>query len=77
MRLGTQRFRRFLVDKAPWKMVKDMKAIIDILHNTSVEIFESKKHALQEGNEGLADQIGRGKDIISILSACTSLSPSN
>ena len=71
MRLGTQRFRRFLVENAPWKMIKDMKEIVDTLHNTSVEIFESKKHVLQEGNEGVADQIGRGKDIISILSIHT------
>lgn len=67
MRLGTPRFRKFLVDNAPSKMVKDLKAIVETLHNTSVEIFESKKHALQAGNEALADQIGRGKDIISIL----------
>ena len=44
-----------------------MKALIDIFHNTSVEIYEAKKHAFQQGNE-LAAQIGQGKDIITILS---------
>ena len=50
------------------KSVKDLKAVIDVFHNTSVEIYEAKKHAFQEGNEELAAQIGKGKDIISILS---------
>ena len=45
-----------------------MKALIDIFHNTSVEIYEAKKHAFQQGNEELAGQIGQGKDIISLLS---------
>jgi len=67
VRLGTPQFRRFLVENSPLKSIKDMKAIIDILHNTSVEIYEAKKHAIQQGNEELATQIGQGKDIISIL----------
>ena len=45
-----------------------MKALVDIFHNTSVEIYEAKKHALQQGDEALATQIAQGKDIISILS---------
>ena len=67
-RLGTPNFRRFLVENSPLKLVKDMKALIDVLHNTSVEIYEAKKHAFQQGNEELAAQIVQGKDIISILS---------
>lgn len=45
-----------------------MKALVDIFHNTSVEIYEAKKHAFQQGNEELAAQIEEGKDVISILS---------
>ena len=72
VRLGTPRFRRFLVENSPLKLVKDMKALVDVYHNTSVEIFEAKKHAFQQGNEELAAQIGQGKDIISILSTSIS-----
>ena len=68
VRLGTPQLRRFLVEISPWKSLKDMKKIIDIYHNTSVEIYEAKKHTFQQGNEELATQIGQGKDIISILS---------
>lgn len=41
--------------------------IIDTLHNTSVEIVETKKKALAGGDEELKDQIAKGKDIMSIL----------
>ena len=40
---------------------------MDIMHNTSLEIFESKKRALAEGNEVIEDEIARGKDLISVL----------
>lgn len=67
-KIGTPSFRRFLVDHAPFKFVKDVRDIIDVLYRTSIEIFESKKKAIAEGDEAFAAQIGRGKDIISILS---------
>jgi hypothetical protein len=68
LRLGTPHFRRFLVENSPLKSIKDVKALADIFHNTSVEIYEAKKHAFQQGNEELAAQIEEGKDVISILS---------
>ena len=68
VRLGTPQFRRFLVENSPFKLVKDMKVLIDVFHNTSIEIYEAKKHAFQQGDEELAAQIGQGKDVISILS---------
>ena len=68
VRLGTPQFRRFLVENSPSKTIKDLKALVDIFDNTSIEIFEAKKLAYKQGNEDLADQIEQGKDIISILS---------
>jgi len=67
LKIGTPKFRRFVMDLLPWKNLHDIRDIVDILHNTSVEIFEAKKKALEEGDEAVAQQIGRGKDIISIL----------
>lgn len=66
-KLGTARFRGAIVNLVPSQHVKRLRDIIDVLHNTSVEIFETKKKALREGDRALAAQIGRGKDIISIL----------
>ena len=68
IRLGTSKFRRFIVDLIPWKTVHQLRDIADVIHNTSVEIINSKKRALEEGDEAVARQIGQGKDILSILS---------
>ncbi|KAF8971842.1 cytochrome P450 [Flammula alnicola] len=66
-RIGPPKFRRFVVDILPWKNLHAVRDIVDVLYHTSVEIFESKKKALSEGDEALANQIGQGKDIMSIL----------
>jgi hypothetical protein len=75
VKLGPPRFRRFLVDLLPFKNARRLRDIIDIIHNTSVEILEAKRRALKEGDEAVAKQIGRGKDIISILSEFFQLKP--
>lgn len=55
------------MDRIPSAEVKEVQNILDVLHETSVEIYESKKAAIAAGDEVLAAQIGRGKDIMSIL----------
>lgn len=57
----------------PIKTLHKLRDIIDTMHETSVEILESKKKALEEGDEAVALQVGQGKDILSIL--CEYLSP--
>lgn len=57
-----------MVDVLPWKSIRKLRDIIDIMHNTSTEIFDAKKKALEEGNEAVSKQVGQGKDILSILS---------
>lgn len=69
VKIGTPRLRRLMVDVLPWKSLRKLRDIIDIMHNTSTEIFDAKKKALEEGNEAVSKQVGRGKDILSILSA--------
>ena len=69
LRVGTPKFRRFIMDLLPWKSLHEIRDIVDVLHKTTVEIFEAKKKALEEGDEAVAQQIGQGKDFISILSA--------
>ncbi|KAG2003363.1 cytochrome P450 [Coprinopsis cinerea AmutBmut pab1-1] len=67
--IGTPKFQRRLVDWLPWKDLHDLRNMTDVLHNTSVEIFETKKKALLQGEEAMAKEVGRGKDIISVLMA--------
>ncbi|KIK05286.1 hypothetical protein K443DRAFT_641813 [Laccaria amethystina LaAM-08-1] len=66
-KIGTPQFRRFIIDMLPWKAMHDARDIVDTMHKTSVEIFESKKKALLDGDDVVARQIGQGKDIMSML----------
>ncbi|KJA19451.1 hypothetical protein HYPSUDRAFT_69198 [Hypholoma sublateritium FD-334 SS-4] len=63
----TPSIRRALANLVNWKDLQDIRRIVDVIHETSVEIFESKKKALAEGDEAVQRQIGHGKDILSIL----------
>jgi len=69
LKIGTPKFRRFIMDILPWKNLHGVRDSVDVLNNTAVEIFEGKKKALEEGDEAVARQIGQGNDIMSILSA--------
>ncbi|KAF8908659.1 cytochrome P450 [Gymnopilus junonius] len=66
-KFGSPKFQRRMIDLLPWKELHDFRDIIDVLHNTAVEIIESKKKALAEGDDAVMRQVGQGKDIISIL----------
>ena len=68
VRLGTPKFRRFIFDLLPWKTLHQLRDISDVIHNTAVEIINSKKRALEDGDEAVARQVGQGKDILNILS---------
>ncbi|KAF8905032.1 cytochrome P450 [Gymnopilus junonius] len=66
-KIGSPKFRRWLIGVVPSKALHQLRDISDILHNTSIEVYESKKRALAAGDEAVAAQIGQGKDILSIL----------
>ena len=46
-----------------------MRDIVDVFANTSAEIFEEKKKALEKGDINFSQQVDKGNDIMSILSA--------
>ena len=66
-KIGTRNFQRFVVEHFPSQPVQELREIIDLIHSTSVDIFEMKKRALKEGDEAVERQVARGKDIMSIL----------
>jgi len=66
-RLGTARFRRFLVDHGPSKTLKTIISSIYVMSDTAEDIYRSKERALYEGDDAIRGQIGEGKDIISII----------
>lgn len=65
--IGPPKFRRWVVDRFPWKPLREMRDIVDILQSTAEEVVETKRRAMAEGQEAVQKQVGRGKDVISIL----------
>jgi hypothetical protein len=66
-RIGTRKFQSFVVRLLPWKGVRQIVEHVDTLHDTSVEIIKARNMALEAGKEVMEKQVGRGKDIMSIL----------
>jgi hypothetical protein len=71
-RIGPARFRRAAVDFLSlfWTDLRRYRDIVDVIAETSEEILAEKKAALRQGDETLKAQVGRGKDIMSILREC-------
>ena len=44
-----------------------MRDIVDMMNKTSKEVIDNKKQALAKGDGEVLNQIGQGKDIMSIL----------
>ncbi|CAL1701693.1 unnamed protein product [Somion occarium] len=66
-RIGSPAFRRRVIEMFPNKLVRRALAISDALDQTSKEILRAKRAALAAGDEAVSEQIGEGKDIISVL----------
>ena len=59
--------RKLFVDWSPSKYVRQMRDIVDMMDKTSKEVIDNKKQALAKGDGEVLNQIGQGKDIMSIL----------
>jgi len=57
-----------IIDLVPWKRVQDLKEVIDVMSQTSIEIIKTKKEAMRSTDPRVAAEIQNKKDIISILS---------
>ncbi|KAJ6544810.1 cytochrome P450 [Mycena vulgaris] len=66
-KIGSARFRRFIVNIFPWQNLHDGRDLLDTMYETAVHIYQAKKKALEEGEEAVSAQIAQGKDIISVL----------
>lgn len=66
-RLGPPRFRRWLAERWPNPQVKKALHVIDILEETSRQIYRDKRTALQNGDTKVTHQVREGKDIMSRL----------
>ncbi|OJT02020.1 Docosahexaenoic acid omega-hydroxylase CYP4F3 [Trametes pubescens] len=68
VRIGPAALRRKIVEMAPKNGPSHhMMCISDALSERSHRIVNEKKRALQQGDEALKQQVGEGKDIMSVL----------
>ncbi|KXN81939.1 Cytochrome P450 3A6 [Leucoagaricus sp. SymC.cos] len=56
------KLKRWIVDRLPLRWVQDLKEIVDVMHETAIDICKTKQKAIEEGH----GDDGK-KDIISIL----------
>lgn len=66
--VGPPSFRRWIAQNAPIKRLNRITRLADVMEEMSREILNSKKVALEKGDDAIMHQAGEGKDIMSILS---------
>ncbi|KAI0333098.1 cytochrome P450 [Cubamyces sp. BRFM 1775] len=67
VRIGPAWFRRKVAEMVPRPFAQRMLRISDIMHAQSVRIIKEKRAALERGDEALKQQVGEGKDLMSVL----------
>lgn len=71
--IGTPKFRRAVLDATPWGTLQELKNVSDKLHSISKEIYDSKMAAFEKGDDYITQQVGQGKDIMSVLRQSSSI----
>ncbi|KAI5121966.1 hypothetical protein M0805_002036 [Coniferiporia weirii] len=67
VKIGSPAFRRKVLEWIPSRRVQTMRKVVDIMEETSEDIYSKKKIALERGDKAVVDQVGMGNDIMSIL----------
>ncbi|KAH9944845.1 cytochrome P450 monooxygenase [Amylocystis lapponica] len=67
VKLGSAAFRRRVLDVIPHKPLQKLKDIVDTMGHGAAEVFHVKKQAMEAGDDAVLQQVGEGKDIMSIL----------
>lgn len=62
------RVKRYIVDHIPMQRVQEIKDLVDIMHNTSLDIIKVKRDSLNSSDPKVLAEIMEKNDIISILS---------
>ena len=64
---------RRILDLIPLPSLKRLLRISDIVRESSSRIIEERKAALRKGDDALRQEVGEGKDIISVCRTSLSL----
>ncbi|KAK7043765.1 hypothetical protein VNI00_008377 [Paramarasmius palmivorus] len=76
MKILPPKFRRLLIDYVPLPDLRIARDLVDILDKTSRDILFRKRQALDAGDALVAEQIGQGKDVTSLLMKAVALDES-
>ena len=65
--IGPAWFRRRVVELIPNPHVQRIREVSDIMNTRAWEIFNEKKRGLHSSDAALLEQVGEGKDVMSLL----------
>ncbi|KAI0631279.1 cytochrome P450 [Trametes polyzona] len=65
--IGTPSFRRRVMQWIPMTRLHRLQSVVDTMHRRATEIYREKKARLDKGDETFLQQVGEGKDLMSIL----------
>ena len=63
--------KRLVVRYAPIASLQKFRKVVEIMNHNAQNIYNTKKTALDKGDEAVVQQIGEGKDLLSIMSKPT------
>lgn len=61
---------KFVGRVLPWPRLNHLMDIAEAMDAQARGVYETKKRLLESGDDATAKQVGEGKDLISLLSAC-------
>jgi hypothetical protein len=56
-----------MMNLLPWKSLHEARDTVNSLDTLANEVIEAKKSALRQGDYAILEEIGEGKDILSVL----------
>lgn len=68
LRIGSSTLRRRLLKFVPLPDLHKATVLVDAMSNSTQNILNGKKEAMERGDEAVLEQIGHGKDLMSLLS---------
>ncbi|CCL99751.1 uncharacterized protein FIBRA_01773 [Fibroporia radiculosa] len=65
--IGPAWFRRSVTSLMPYRKIQRVISIVDTMNKRSSEIFNARKEAIRQGDDASLQQVGGGKDIMSLF----------